>query len=132
MRVLATCALVFVAAVLINAQSPSRQIIAGGNPALPFSSAVKAGGFIYVAGSIGDGSTPLPKGDVRAQTKQTLDGIAKTLKSAGSSLANAASVTVYLRNAADAAAMNEVYATYFPARGCVTTTVVRAGGLAGK
>ena len=124
MRVLATCALVFVAAVLINAQSPSRQIIAGSNPTLPFSSAVKAGGFVYVAGSIGDGSTPLAKGDVRSQTKQTLDGIAKTLKSAGSSLANAASVTVYLRNAADAAAMNQVYATYFPTNPPARTTVV--------
>ena len=125
MRACATIALVLTATILASAQSPSRQIInTGGNPTLPFSSAVKAGGFIYVAGSIGDGSTPLAKGDVRAQTKQTLDGISKILKTAGSSLANAASVTVYLRNVADFAAMNEVYATYFPANPPARTTVV--------
>ncbi len=104
---------------------PARQIITtGGNPSLPFSSAVKAGGFIYVAGAIGNGTTPLAKGDVRTQTRQTLDGIAATLKAAGSSLANAASVTVYLRNAGDAAAMNEVYGTYFPTNPPARTTVI--------
>ena len=125
MRACATIALVLTATTLASAQTPSRQIInTGANPTLPFSSAVKAGGFIYVAGSIGDGSTPLAVGDVRAQTKQTLDGIAKILKTAGSSLANAASVTVYLRNVSDFAAMNEVYATYFPTNPPARTTVV--------
>lgn len=124
MRPVATLALVFGATVLIAAQSPTRQIItAGGNPSLPFSTAVKAGGFIYVAGTIGDG-TPLPKGDVRAQTRQTLTAIGKTLDAAGSSLANAASVTVYLRNAADAAAMNEVYASFFPVNPPARTTII--------
>jgi len=123
-RVLATLAIVISMAVLPGAQPSPRQIITtGGNPNLPFSPAVKAGGFVYVAGAIGDGSTPLAKGDVRAQTRQTLDGIAKTLKAGGSSLANAASVTVYLRNAADAGAMNEVYATYFPSNPPARTTV---------
>ncbi len=124
MRVLATLAIVISMAVLPGAQPSPRQIITtGGNPNLPFSPAVKAGGLIYVAGAIGDGSTPLAKGDIRAQTRQTLDGIAKTLKAGGSSLANAASVTVYLRNAADAGAMNEVYATYFPSNPPARTTV---------
>ncbi|MGC4085676.1 MAG: RidA family protein [Vicinamibacterales bacterium] len=107
-----------------DAQTARQFVTTGGNPTLPFSSAVKAGGFIYVAGAIGDGTTPLAKGDVRAQTRQTLDGIQRTLKEAGSSLANAASVTVYLRNASDAAAMNEVYATYFPTNPPARTTVV--------
>ncbi len=125
MRVIIAATLVLFLTGLAEAQPATRQIITtGGNPSLPFSPAVKAGGFIYVAGAIGDGSTPLAKGDVRAQTKQTLDGIATTLKSAGSSLANAASVTVYLRNASDAAAMNEVYATYFPTNPPARTTVI--------
>jgi enamine deaminase RidA (YjgF/YER057c/UK114 family) len=132
-RVIATVALAlaFVMAVGLAAQSPARQIInPSGSSNLPFSPAVKAGGFIYVAGAIGDGSSPLAKGDVRAQTRQTLDGIARTLKAAGSSLANAASVTVYLRNASDFAAMNEVYATYFPKDPPARTTVVVAQPLA--
>lgn len=124
MRALVTTALLFCTATFSAAQTPRQFITTGGNPTLPFSSAVKAGGFIYVAGAIGDGTTPLAKGDVKAQTKQTLDGISRLLKEAGSSLANAASVTVYLRNAADAAAMNEVYATYFPVNPPARTTVI--------
>src|SRR6476620_3981691 len=123
MRLLATIA-VLACGVTLAAQSGRQIITTGGNPSLPFSPAVKAGGLVYVAGAIGDGSTPLAKGDIKAQTKQTLDGISKTLKAAGSSLANAASVTVYLRNSSDFAAMNEVYATYFPSNPPARTTVV--------
>src|SRR6476659_67362 len=124
-RIFATLATVITVVAMAGAQPSPRQIITAGSvPNLPFSPAVTAGGFVYVAGAIGDGSTPLPKGDVRAQTKQTLDGIAKTLKAAGSSLGNAASVTVYLRNASDFAGMNEVYATYFPSNPPARTTVV--------
>ncbi|HUR34317.1 MAG TPA: RidA family protein [Vicinamibacterales bacterium] len=124
MRVLAALGFLVAATAVVGAQSSRQFITTGGNPSLPFSSAVKAGGFVYVAGAIGDGTTPLAKGDVRAQTRQTLDGIARTLKEAGSSLANAASVTVYLRNVSDAAAMNEVYASYFPTNPPARTTVV--------
>ena len=109
------------------AQPSSRQVI-GGTPNLPFSAAVRAGGFIYVSGTIGAG--PNVTGDVRKQTKDTLDSMAETLKSAGSSLANAASVTVYLRHASDFAAMNEVYATYFPKDPPARTTVVLTQPLA--
>lgn len=131
MRLFVSSVLTCIFTAALAAQAPTRQIItAGGNPALPFSPAIKAGGFIYVAGAIGDGVTPLAKGDVRAQTRQTLDGIATTLKAAGSSLANAASVTVYLRNAADAAAMNEVYGTYFPVNPPARTTVIVPQALA--
>jgi len=114
--------LAFGGAAAMLAQPSSKQVIGGANPNLPFSTAVKAGGFIYVSGAIGAG--PNATGDVRTQTKDTLDGIAGTLKLAGSSLANAASVSVYLRNASDFAAMNEVYATYFPKDPPARTTVV--------
>ncbi len=125
MRAITAALFVLSIAGVAHAQPATRQIInTGGNPSLPFSPAVKAGGFIYVAGAIGNGTTPLARGDVRAQTKQTLDGITTTLKAAGSSLANAASVTVYLRNASDAAAMNEVYATYFPVNPPARSTVI--------
>jgi 2-iminobutanoate/2-iminopropanoate deaminase len=110
------------------AQSSSRQIIGGSNATLPFSPAVKAGGFIYVSGTVG--SSQGVTGDIKKQTKDTLDNIAATLKSAGSSLANAANVTVYLKGAADFAAMNEVYATYFPKDPPARTTVVLTQPLA--
>lgn len=123
MRQLAVLAFIMVASAMTLAQS-GRQIF-GADATRPFSAAAKAGGLIYVAGTIGPaaGGT-LAKGDIKAQTKQTLDNIAGTLKTAGSSLANAASVMVYLRNASDFAGMNEVYSTYWPKDPPTRTTVV--------
>ena len=59
----------------------------GANPTLPFSPAVKAGGLIYVAGMLGTDASGAIAGDVKAQTKQTLDNIGATLKAGGSSMA---------------------------------------------
>jgi 2-iminobutanoate/2-iminopropanoate deaminase len=105
-----------------SALPQSRQIIGGTNASYPFSTAVKAGGFIYVSGSIGKNG--VVSGDVKQQTRDTLDGIDATLKAGGSSLANAASITVYLTSAADVPAMNEVYATYFKSAPPARTTVI--------
>jgi enamine deaminase RidA (YjgF/YER057c/UK114 family) len=115
-----------VAAVTMTFAQSSKQIVTtGGNPALPFSPAVKVGGLIYVAGTLGTNpSGAIAKGDIKAQTKQTLDNIAATLKAGGSSMARAASVLIYLRNAADFAAMNEVYSTYWPKDPPARATVV--------
>ena len=76
-------------------------------------------GSIYVSGTLGTGG-----GDIKAQTRQVLDSINTTLKSAGSSLANAASVTVYLRNQSDFAAMNDVYRDYWTKDPPARTTVM--------
>ena len=122
MRLIATLSLLIAGSTMTLAQSSSKQTF-GANPNLPFSGAVKAGGLIYVAGSIGPASGALGK-DIKTQTKQTLDNISATLTTAGSSISNAASVIVYLRSAADFAAMNEVYATYWPKDPPTRTTVV--------
>ena len=126
MRLFVTLACVSAAVAMAFAQSASKQIIsAGGNSSLPFSPAVKAGGFIYVAGTLGtNASGALAKGDIKAQTRQTLDNISATLKAGGATLANAASMMVYLRNASDFAAMNEVYSSYFQRDPPARTTVV--------
>ena len=104
----------------------AKQIIrTGPDLGLPFSPAVKAGGLIYVAGSLAtDAQGQVIKGDIKAQTRQVLENHAATLKAAGSSLANAASVMVYLRSASDFAGMNEVYRTYWPKDPPTRTTVV--------
>jgi 2-iminobutanoate/2-iminopropanoate deaminase len=129
MRIFTILGLFIAAAAMTFAQASSKQTF-GANPNLPFSSAVKAGGLIYVAGSIGPGSGDIAKGDIKAQTRQTLDNISATLATAGSSLANVASVMVYLRNASDFAAMNEVYTTYWPKDPPTRTTVIVAQPLA--
>jgi len=117
MRTFAAIALTIGAITMTFAQS-SRQVFPGANPAMPFSAAVKADGLIYVSGTLGSG------GDVKAQTRQVLDNISTTLKTAGSTLANAASVTVYLKKQADFAAMNEVYRGYWTKDPPARTTVI--------
>jgi enamine deaminase RidA (YjgF/YER057c/UK114 family) len=94
-----------------------RQTIPG--PAnFPFSAAVKADGLVYVAGTLS------AEGDIRAQTRKTIEDISAVLQKAGSSLANVASVHVYLTKADDFAAMNEVYRTFWPKDPPVRTTIV--------
>src|ERR1041385_9222204 len=65
MRLLTT--LVLAAAIIspmTYAQSSKQIVTVGGNPSLPFSPAVKAGGLIYVAGTLGtDASGAIAKGD---------------------------------------------------------------------
>src|SRR5262249_20804120 len=124
MRLIAIAVFVLAVPVVSSfAQSSSKQTF-GATPNLPFSGAVKAGGLIYVSGTIGPVSSAIAKGDIKVQTRQTIDNLSATLTVAGSSLANVASVIVYLRNATDFAGMNEVYATYWPKDPPTRTTVV--------
>ena len=85
---------------------------------LPFSAATSADGLVYVAGTI------VATGDIKAQTKAVLDSMAQTLTKAGSSMPQVAAVHVYIKNASDFAAMNEVYRTYWPKNPPVRTTIV--------
>jgi enamine deaminase RidA (YjgF/YER057c/UK114 family) len=112
-----TAAVLFSVACLGVIVQGQRQVFPG--PAqFPFSAATRADGLVYVAGTIA------AEGDIKAQTKGVLDSIAQTLTKAGSSMPMAASVHVYLKNAADFAAMNEVYRTYWPKDPPVRTTIV--------
>lgn len=106
-------------------QSGNKIIKAGPDLGLPFSPAVQAGNLIYVSGTMAtDAQGKLVPGDVRAQTKRTLQNIAQVLNAAGVGLDRAASVHVYLKNAADFEAMNEAYRSFWPKDPPVRTTVV--------
>jgi 2-iminobutanoate/2-iminopropanoate deaminase len=100
----------------VPAQQSSKQIIkAGPDLGLPFSPAVRAGDLIYVSGTMAtDAQGKLTPGTIQAQTKRTLENIAQVLKAAGVGLDRAASVHVYLKNASDFEAMNEVYRSFWP------------------
>ena len=116
MRVM--CCLLGVMLMGVLGIAQSRQSFPGPMPNLPFSAAVKADGLVYVAGTLS------AEGDVRAQTRKTIEDISAVLQKAGSSLANVASVNVYLTRAEDFAAMNEVYRTFWPKDSPVRTTIV--------
>jgi reactive intermediate/imine deaminase len=109
---------------LAAAQTARQVIRVEQDPKLPFSSAVKAGGVIYLSGAIAtESSGRFAGGDIKAQTKRVLDNLAQVLKAAGSNPARVASVTVYLRNIADFPAMNEVYKTYWASDPPARTTI---------
>jgi enamine deaminase RidA (YjgF/YER057c/UK114 family) len=94
-------------------------------PAPPFSPAVRAGRFVYLSGMMAtDANRQVVPGDIRVQTRRVLDNLAALLKENRSRLSQAAAVTVYLRNAADFAAMNEAYRAYWPTDPPARTTVV--------
>lgn len=84
-----------------------------------------AGGFVYASSARAtDDKGALVKGDIKAQTKRALENLDARLKAAGSSLAAAASINVFLKNAADFAAMNEVYRGFWGKDPPVRTTIV--------
>lgn len=83
---------------------------------LPFSKAVKAGGFIYLSGQIpmNTDGTPL-RASIDEQTRNVLGRISTTLEELGTSLEDAVRVTVWLSDLALFAKFNEVYGAYFKA-----------------
>ena len=71
-----------------------------------------------------DASGRVVAGGIREQTRHALERLRDAATRAGVSIGRAAAVQVYLRDAADFAAMNEAYAPYFPVDPPTRTTVV--------
>lgn len=93
---------------------------------VPFSRAVRAGGFLFLSGQLAmnaDGS--ILTGDVQAQTRFVLERIAATLQEFGSGMADVVKATVWLASLDDFAAFNEEYRKHFAA-GLPTRSTVEA------
>ncbi len=102
-------------------------------PMGPYSQAVVHGDLVYLAGmgpAIPE-TGKLELGDIRDQTTLTFRNIKAVLEAAGSSLDKVIRCTVYLKDIADFAAMNEVYARTFdppyPARTTIQAAALPAG-----
>jgi len=82
----------------------------------PYSQAIRANGFIFTAGQIAldPASGKVVAGDIASQTVRVLENLKGIVEAAGSSLDRTVKATVYLQDMSDFAAMNEVYARYFP------------------
>lgn len=89
----------------------------------PYSQAIKAGGFVFLSGQIAldPASGQVIDGDVAAQTERVMRNLGAVLEAAGSGVEKVVKTTVYLKNLADFAAMNEVYGRF-----CKTSPPARA------
>jgi 2-iminobutanoate/2-iminopropanoate deaminase len=103
------------------------RIIPPGVPAPrgPYSPAVRAGGFIYVAGqgAIDPATNQFSYGDIRHETRIVLDNIRRILEGCGATMNDVVKCSVFLRDGGDFAAMNEVYAEFFGQAKPARTTV---------
>jgi 2-iminobutanoate/2-iminopropanoate deaminase len=103
-------------------------------PVAPYSHAVEVDGLVFVTGQLAtdpdDDSRPLPDG-VEAQTHKVMDNLRRVLEGIGLSLANVVCVRIFLTHfARDYAAMNAIYAGYFPAERLPARTTVGVTHLA--
>lgn len=96
---------------------------------LPFSSAVQVGNMLYLSGQIGNtpGTRQLADTGIAGQTRQVFENVKAVLAAAGSSLERVVKCTVFLTDIKDYAAMNAVYATYFPKDPPARSTVAGTG-----
>jgi 2-iminobutanoate/2-iminopropanoate deaminase len=119
-----------------NGSVPEKEvIIAKGAPKAigPYSVGIRAYPWIFCSGQAGlDPNTgELVHGGVEVETRQTLLNLKNVLESAGSSISQVVKTTVFLRDMADFARMNAVYAEFFsgnpPARSTVQVAALPKG-----
>ena len=91
----------------------------------PYSQAIIAGDLIFCAGqgAIDPAPQDLRHGTVEEETERTLRNLEAVLDAAGATFADVVKTTVFLADINDFAAMNEVYAGFFPDPPPARTTV---------
>lgn len=99
----------------------------------PYAQAVRCGGFLFCSGQIPlDPETgKIVPGGIEAQTERVLRNLEAVLVAGGSALRSVVKTTVYLADLGDFAAMNAVYARFFPgdppARATIQAAALPAG-----
>jgi 2-iminobutanoate/2-iminopropanoate deaminase len=99
---------------------------------LPFSEAVRAGGFLILAGQLGNkpGTRELSPGGIGPESRQAMDNIKAVLGRHGATLDDVVKCTVFLADMAEWPAFNDVYSTYFPSGRFPARSALGANGLA--
>lgn len=114
--------------------TPVFHLVAGAPaPVAPYSHAVEAGGWLFLAGQIASDldfePESLPEG-IEAQTHKVMQNLGRVLEGVGASLADVVSARVFLTHFdEDYRRMDAVYAQYFdsdkrPARTCIGVTAL--------
>src|SRR6185436_7273524 len=94
----------------------------------PYSQAIRTENLIFTAGQVGlsPATMELVEGGLEEQTRQVLTNLKSVLESADSGLNYVVKTTVFLQNMSDFAAMNAVYAEFFPENAPARSTVAVA------
>jgi 2-iminobutanoate/2-iminopropanoate deaminase len=96
-------------------------------PRGPYSPAVRAGDFIFVAGQgpVDVATDKMSYGDIQHETRLVLGNIQRILEGCGAGITDVVKCSVFLADGRDFGAMNQVYAEFFgdakPARTTVET-----------
>ena len=98
----------------------------------PYSHAVVAGGFVFVAGQapINPVTQEFELGDIASETRLELTNMGTILETAGSNLASVLKISIHLADLDDFDGMNQIYEEFFPAEPPVRTTtqaILRSG-----
>ena len=82
----------------------------------PYSQGIDGGSVVITSGQlpIDPATGAFAEGGVAGQTRQSLENVKAVLAGAGLTMENIVKTTVFLKDMNDFAAMNEVYATFFP------------------
>jgi 2-iminobutanoate/2-iminopropanoate deaminase len=118
------------------ASAPAKQAIlpAGATRLAAYSPAVRSGDLVFLSGSIGlrPGTRELVPGGVLPETRQTLENIRETLRTAGLEPSDLVKCTVFLADMNDYEPVNAEYAAFFagtdpPARSAVGVAALPLG-----
>ena len=106
-----------------------------GKPLAPFVPATQANTIVYVSGTLAfdENNNVVHVGDAAAQTQHILETIKRVIETAGGNMSDVTFNHVFVKDWADYAAINEVYAEYFPgekpARYCIQVGLVKPEAL---
>ena len=104
-------------------------------PLAPYSPGAMAGNVLYVSGTLAfdADNNVVHVGDAAAQTRHVLETIKRVVTHAGGTMADIVFNQIFVTDWANYAAVNAVYATYFPgnkpARFCIQCGLVKPGAL---
>ncbi|WP_151710549.1 pyrimidine utilization protein C [Acinetobacter brisouii] len=106
-----------------------------GKPLAPYVPATEANNIVYVSGTLplDANNDVVHVGDAAAQTRYVLEAIQKVIVTAGGSMDDVTFNSIFIKDWADYAAINQVYAEFFPndkpARYCIQCGLVKAEAL---
>ena len=103
---------------VVNSKQPIKTIIKSDQapqPIGPYSQAVKANGFLFVAGQVGANpqTRQLVTESFEAEATQVLENLQAILKGAGLDFRHVVKATIYLKDIGQFAKVNEIYGKYF-------------------